>query len=50
MPVREYYLINYQKFVVENMKYLISNIFSMIDRIICNLLYFYINDDYRNFK
>lgn len=48
MPVQEYYLTKYQKFVVENIN--ISNIFPMIDRVTCNLLHFYISNDYRNFS
>lgn len=48
MPVQEYYLTKYQKFVVENIN--ISNIFPMIDHITCNLLYFHISNDYRNFS
>lgn len=48
MPVQEYYLTKYQKFIVENIN--ISNIFPMIDRVTCNLLYFHISNDYRNFS
>lgn len=48
MPVQEYYLTKYQKFVVENIN--ISNIFPMIDHVTCNLLYFHISNDYRNFS
>lgn len=48
MPVQEYYLTKYQKFVVENIN--ISNIFPMIDDVTCNLLYFHISNDYRNFS
>lgn len=48
MPVQEYYLTKYQKFVVENIN--ISNIFPMIDRVTCNLLHFHISNDYRNFS
>lgn len=48
MPVQEYYLTKYQKFVVENIN--ISNIFPMIDHVTCNLLHFHISNDYRNFS
>lgn len=37
MPVQEYYLTKYQKFVLENIN--ISNIFPMIDHVTCNLLH-----------